>query len=108
MWHTGYQGTVHRQVFKGVSGRNDMTATPLDRAAILKAIEELPPDQQLEVAQQIMRHYLAAKESSHPKPPAHWVSWRELAGIALPPDGTPPPDSEIASWLDERRMKEAD
>lgn len=85
-----------------------MAATPLDRAAILKAVEDLPPDQQLEVAQQIMRHYLATKESIHPKPPAQWVGWRELAGIALPLDGTAPTDSEVAAWLDERRMKEAE
>lgn len=85
-----------------------MAATPLDQAAILKAVENLPPDEQIEVAQQIMRRYLAAKVSSHPKPPARWVGWRELAGIALSPGQTPPTGSEIAEWLDERRMKEAE
>lgn len=89
-------------------GGSNMAATPLDRAAILKAVEELPPDQQLEVAQQIMRHYLATQESSHPRTSAHWVGWRELAGIALSPDRQPPTDNEIAEWLDERRMKEAE
>ncbi len=84
-----------------------MAATPLDPADILKAVENLPPDEQLAVAQQIMRRYLAAKESSHPKPPARWVGWRDLAGIALSSGQTPPTDSEIAEWLDERRMKEA-
>jgi hypothetical protein len=85
-----------------------MAATLLDPAAILKAVEELSPDEQLEVAQQIMRRYLAAKESSHPKPSARWVGWRDLAGIALSPGQRPPTDSEIAEWLDERRMKEAE
>ena len=83
-----------------------MAATPPDPAGILKAVEELPPDKQLEVARQIMRRYLAAKEPS--KPPVRWVGWRELAGIALGPDQTTPTDSEIAACLDERRMKEAD
>ena len=85
-----------------------MGTIPTDPAAILKAVEELLPDEQLEVAQQIMRRYLAAKESSQPNPPAHWVGWRELIGIALSPGQEPPTDREIAEWLDERRMKEAE
>lgn len=84
-----------------------MSATPMDREDILKAIEQLPPDEQLEVAQRIMRHYLA-ESALFQQTPAPWVSWRELAGIALPPGQTPPTDSEIAEWLDERRMKEAE
>lgn len=83
-----------------------MSATPIDRETILKAVEKLPPDEQLEVAQQIMRHYLEGTRSPKPAGPAHWVGWRALAGIALPAGQTPPSDREIAEWLDERRMKE--
>jgi hypothetical protein len=36
-----------------------MATVPSDRAAILDAVQGLPPDEQLEVARQIMRRYLA-------------------------------------------------
>jgi hypothetical protein len=85
-----------------------MAATPLDREAILKAVEELPPAEQLQVAQQIMRTYLAGSELPQQSQPAPWVSWRTLAGIALGSSQTPPTERQIAEWLDERRMKEAD
>jgi hypothetical protein len=85
-----------------------MAATPLDREAILKAVEELPPAEQLQVAQQIMKAYLAGSVAPPQSQPAPWVSWRTLAGIALDSSQTPPTDSQIAEWLDERRMKEAD
>ena len=84
-----------------------MSATPMDREDILKAIEQLPLDEQLDMAQRIMRHYLAGSGLPH-QTPALWVSWRKLAGIALPLGQTPPTDGEIAKWLDERRMKEAE
>ena len=85
-----------------------MAATPLDREAILKAVEELPPTEQLKVAQQIMKMYLAGGGTSQQSQPAPWVGWRTLAGIALSSSQTPPTESQIAEWLDERRMKEAD
>ena len=85
-----------------------MAATPLDRDTILKAVGELPPAEQLRVAQQILRHYLGGGELPQPSQPTPWVSWRTLAGIALSSGQTPPTESEIAEWLDERRMKEAE
>ena len=85
-----------------------MAATPLDREAILKAVEELPPAEQLQVAQQIMKAYLAGSGAPQQSQPAPWVGWRTLAGIALGSSQTPPTDSQIAEWLDERRMKEAE
>ena len=36
-------------------------------------------------------------------PPAPWVSWRELAGIALAPGHEPPTDEKVEQWPDERR-----
>ncbi|HEX6542144.1 MAG TPA: hypothetical protein VF040_10355 [Ktedonobacterales bacterium] len=85
-----------------------MAATPMDREAILKAIAELPPDEQLQVAQQIMRHYLAEAELVQHAPDTSWMSWHTLAGMSLQSGQTPPTESEIAQWLDERRMKEAE
>ncbi|HEU4782361.1 MAG TPA: hypothetical protein VFS83_03380 [Ktedonobacterales bacterium] len=85
-----------------------MAATPLDRETILKAVQKLPPEEQLQVAQQIMKTYLAGSRLSPQSQPAPWVSWRILAGIALGSSQTPPTESQIAEWLDERRMKEAD
>jgi len=85
-----------------------MAATPLDHEAILKVVEELPPAEQLQLAQQIMKTYLAGGGASQQSQPAPWVSWRTLAGTALGSCQTPPTESQIAEWLDERRMKEAD
>ena len=85
-----------------------MAATPLDREAILKLVEDLPPAEQLRVARQIIKSYLAADRLPQQSQPAPWVSWRALAGIALGSGQTPPTDSQIAELLDERRMKEAD
>ncbi|HEY7835147.1 MAG TPA: hypothetical protein VIG30_16345 [Ktedonobacterales bacterium] len=82
-----------------------MATVPSDRAAILDAGQGLPPGEQLEVARQIMRRYLATVIAEAPV--ASWVSWRELAGIGLAPGQEPPTDEQITQWLDERHMKEA-
>ncbi len=83
-----------------------MATVPSDRAAILDAVQGLPPGEQLELARQIMRRYLAAARDHASN--ASWVSWRELAGIGLAPGQEPPTDAQIEQWLDERRMKEAE
>lgn len=70
-----------------------MAATPLDREAILKAVEELPAAEQLQVAQQIMKTYLAGSGVLQQSQPAPWVSWHTLAGIALGSGQTPPTES---------------
>ena len=75
-------------------------ATPsLDRETILRAIDELPADEQLSLAQAILQR-LSSHASSLPQQP----SWRQMVGLAS--NGQPAPsDEQVAQWLDEHRTE---
>jgi hypothetical protein len=80
-----------------------MTAPTLDRETILQAIRQWPSDDQVALAQQILRRAsaYAAPEAREPQRPTS----RELAGLAAVPGKEPPTDEEVARWLDEHRME---
>lgn len=79
-------------------------ATPtLDRATILKAIRGWPQDEQLALAQEILRHADAPVVEEPLVPPDS----RGLAGI-LAAGQSPPTDEDVARWLDERRIGKYD
>ena len=71
-----------------------------DREAILKAIEAWPLEDQVALAQMILKRSAAhtAPGAKTPQRP----SWKQMAGIASNGQ-TPPSDQEVAQWLDEHR-----
>ena len=74
-------------------------ATPLlDRRALLQAIRRLPPEEQQDLALEILRSaQRAVRQEPHMAPDS-----RRLAGLLATGDA-PPTDHEIAEWLDEHR-----
>jgi hypothetical protein len=80
-----------------------MTAPSLDRETILQAVEQWPSDDQVALAQEILRRAseLPASKGRAPQRP----SFRDLAGLASVPGKEPPSDEEVARWLDEHRME---
>ena len=51
---------------------------------------------------------LANAPNAHAATPAPLLSIYDLAGIALAPGQELPSETQVAQWLDERRMKEAE
>ena len=80
-----------------------MAAPTLDRETILQAVQQWPSDDQVALAQEILRRAseLPANEGRTPQRP----SFHDLAGLASVPGKEPPSDEEVARWLDERRME---
>lgn len=74
-------------------------ATPLlDREEILQAIRKLPPDEQQELALEILKSAgLSVREEPRLPPDSS-----RLTGL-LATGETPPTDQEIAQWLEEHR-----
>jgi hypothetical protein len=77
---------------------DDIMTTPIaDRETILRMIETWPAEDQIALAQLILRR---AAEHAQPQRP----SWREMVGLAA--TGQPPPsDEDISTWLDEHRSE---
>ena len=74
-----------------------MAGSPTDRDAILDAIAAWPREDQVALAETILRR-AAAIEPAVPRRP----SWRHMAGLAT--NGQQPPsDEEVAQRLDEHR-----
>lgn len=80
-----------------------MAISPDDRKAMLDTIRTWPPEDQEALVREIVAELTATSHQT-----AARLSIYDLAGIALPPGQTPPSDAQIAHWLDERRMKEAE
>ena len=80
-------------------GETAVAATPLEREAILHAIERWPVEDQVALARTILERTASGQaETSLEKPPRS--TWDALHGIAS--DGQEPPtDEQIAQWLDE-------
>lgn len=77
-------------------------ATPLlDRETILRAIQTWTPDEQIALAQDILRR-AGTPLVEEPLDPA---DSRGLAGL-LANDRPPPTDEPVQQWLDEDRMKQ--
>jgi hypothetical protein len=74
-----------------------------DREAILTAIEAWPVEDQIALAQIILRRS-ATRAAAGAKAPQR-PSWRQMAGLASNGQ-TPPSDEEVAQWLDEHRSEE--
>ena len=78
-----------------------MTTAPLDREAILRAIESWPQAEQLALARTIL-------ERANPSPGMPGASacstWDALYGIASS-GGEPPSEEEVVRWLDEHKME---
>jgi hypothetical protein len=79
-------------------------ATPaLDRAGILQAIRRLPPDEQQELALEILTHSrVSVREEPRSSPDS-----LSLAGLFATGE-TPPTDEQVAQWLDEHRKAKYD
>jgi hypothetical protein len=77
-------------------------ATPsFDRETILRAIGELPTEEQISLAQAILQR-IGSHTPSLPQQP----SWRQMVGIAS--NGQPAPsDEQVAQWLDEHRTEKS-
>jgi hypothetical protein len=73
-----------------------------DREAILKVIDAWPLENQVALAQMILRRS-AAHSASGAKTPQR-PSWKQVAGLASNGQ-TPPSDDEVAQWLDEHRAE---
>jgi hypothetical protein len=73
-----------------------------DREAILKVIDAWPLEDQVALAQMILRRSAAhmALGAKAPQRP----SWKQMAGIGSKGQ-TPPSDEEVAQWLDEHRLE---
>jgi len=83
---------------RGAKGIIRMATPTLDRERILKAIRKLPPDEQQELALEILRSAgLSIREEPRSSPDSIGLS-------GLLATGHPPPtDEEVAQWLDEER-----
>jgi hypothetical protein len=70
---------------------------------MLETIRSWSPEEQRALVREIIEGLTSpAIGLTHP------MSIYDLAGIALRPGQTPPSDAQVAQWLDERRMKEAE
>ena len=80
-----------------------MAVTLRDRAAVLRAIESWPVEDQVNLARTILER-VSVSQSQHPKDTSAISTWDALHGIAS--NGLEPPtDEQVAQWLDERKMK---
>lgn len=81
-----------------------MTASVRDRATILQTIRAWPRDEQLALAEEILRQADQAIGDGPVRREPQRPSWKELAGLAA--NGQEPPsDEQVEQWLDERRME---
>ena len=80
-----------------------MAISPDDRQTILETIRSWSPEEQRALAQDILDGLTYSHAS-----PSQFLSIYDLAGIALRPGQGPPSDTQVARWLDERRMKESE
>lgn len=71
----------------------------LDRETILRAVRAWPPDEQRELARDILRHAGVPLVEEPLAPP-------DSAGLAglLATGQAPPTDDDVARWLEERRV----
>jgi hypothetical protein len=74
-----------------------------DRETILETIRSWPPEEQRALVRDIEEGLMQS-----PAPPSEPLNIYDLAGIALRPGQESPSDAQIAEWLDDRRMKEAE
>ena len=76
-----------------------MAATPLEREAILHAIERWPVEDQVALARTILERTVSGQlETGLEKLPRS--TWDALYGIASSGQ-EPPTDEQVAQWLDE-------
>jgi hypothetical protein len=80
-----------------------MAISSQGREAILETIRSWPPEEQRALVRDIEE---GLTQSS--TPPSQLLNIYDLAGIALRPGQEPPSDMQVAGWLDERRVKEAE
>lgn len=74
-----------------------------DRETILKAIEAWPREDQVALAQAILKRSTSIPPSRDAMAPQR-PTWREMVGLASNGQ-TPPSDEEVARWLDEHRSE---
>jgi hypothetical protein len=74
-----------------------MATSAADRETILKAIESWPLEDQVTLAQDILRH--ARSRDLAPRR----LSSREMHGSAAG-EQPPPSDDDVAQWLDDHRL----
>ena len=79
-----------------------MAATPLEREAILHAIEAWPVEDQVALARTILERTVSGRVETSSEKPVH-STWDALHGIASS-EQEPPTDEQVAQWLDEHKM----
>jgi len=79
-----------------------MAAPTGDRETVLKAIEAWPLEDQVALAQVILRR--STTRSAHDAATSQRPRWKHMAGLASNGQ-TPPSNEEVARWLDEHRIE---
>lgn len=79
-----------------------MASSVGDRETVLKAIDAWPLEDQVALAQAILRRTTThmAHNTETPQRPG----WRQMAGLASNGQASPS-DEEVARWLDEHRLE---
>ena len=82
-----------------------MTIPSLDRDTILRAVATWQRDEQLALAEAILRHAIASPSSGARAEPLAEPDSFPLTGIFAREGQTPPDDATVARWLDEDKME---
>ncbi len=82
-----------------------MAIPALDRDTILQVVATWQRDEQLALAEAILRHAIAPTQSSMRAEPLVEPDTYPLTGIFAREGQTPPDDATVARWLDEEKMK---
>lgn len=82
-----------------------MAIPALDRDTILQAVATWQRDEQLSLAEAILRHAIAAPQSNARTEPLAEPDTYPLTGIFAREGQTPPDDATVARWLDEDKME---
>ena len=82
-----------------------MAIPALDRDTILRAVATWQRDEQLALAEAILRHAIATMQPSVRTEPLAQPDTYPLTGIFAREDQAPPDDATVARWLDEHKME---
>ena len=82
-----------------------MAIPAFDRDTILQIVATWQRDEQLALAEAILRHAVAATPSSARTEPLAEPDTYRLTGIFAQEGQTPPDDETVKQWLDEDKME---